>query len=65
MTLIMLKEAEMPTIVDILTCFTTINTTFENLKAGKVFIFQHFSSYKQLKCHTLLDPCDENFWIRA
>ena len=59
MKLIMLIDAKMPTVVGILPFITTIKPTSENLKAGKVFIVQHFSSYKQLKCYTLLDPCEE------
>ena len=47
----MLINVEMPTIVGILTFMSMINAISENLKAGKVFIFQHFSSYEQLKFH--------------
>ena len=43
MKFIMLINVEMPTIVDILTFISMINTTFESLEARNVFIFQHFS----------------------
>ena len=39
---IMLKNVKMPTIVGILTFIRMMNTTFENLKARKVFNIQHF-----------------------
>ena len=51
MKFIMLINVKMPTIVGILTFISMINTTSENLKARKVFIFQHFSFYEQLKFH--------------
>ena len=38
----MLIDVKMPTIVGILTFISMINITFENLKARKVYIFQHF-----------------------
>ena len=44
----------MPTVVDILTFISMINTTFESLKARQAFIFQHFSFYEQLKFHAHL-----------
>ena len=48
----MLINDKMPTtIVGILTFISMIHTTFENLKARKVFIFQHFSFYEKLKFH--------------
>ena len=43
---------KMPTSVDILTLIGMINTISGNLKEGTVFIFKHFSSYKQLKFHS-------------
>ena len=46
---IVLINVKMSTIVGILTFISRINTTSESLKARKVFIFQHFSLYEQLK----------------
>ena len=46
---IKLINVKMPTIVGILTFVSMINETSESLKARKVFIFQHFSFYEQLK----------------
>ena len=40
--------------VGIITFISMINVTSESLKARKVFIFQHFSFYKQLKFHAQL-----------
>ena len=52
--LLMLKcqqaHVKMSTIDGILTFISMINT-FENSKQKKVFIFQHFSFYGQLKIH--------------
>ena len=45
----MLINIQMPTIVGVLTFISMINTISERLKARKFFIFQHFSSYEQLK----------------
>ena len=45
----MLINVKMPTIVDILTFISMKNKTSESWKAKKVVIFQHFSSYEQLK----------------
>ena len=51
----MLLNVKMPTIAGILTNISMINKTPEglktpeSLKARKVFIFQHFSFYEQLK----------------
>ena len=42
----------MPTNVDILAFIRMINTTCENFRARKVFIFQHLSFNEQLKFHT-------------
>ena len=42
-------NVNMPTIAGILTFISMINTTSENMKARKVFIFHHFSFYEQLK----------------
>ena len=42
-------NVNMPTIVGISTFIYMINTTFESLKARKVFIFQYLSFYEQLK----------------
>ena len=41
------------TIVGILTFISMINTTSENLKARKVFIFQLFCFYELMKFHAL------------
>ena len=46
---IMLINVKMPTIVGILTFISMVNKTSESLKARKVFIFQHFCFYRQLK----------------
>ena len=51
---IMLINVKMPRTVGILTFISMINTTPESLKARKVFIFQHFSFYEQLKIHAHL-----------
>ena len=51
MKFIMLIYVKMPTIVGILTFSGMINTTPESLKARKILIFQHISSYGQLKFH--------------
>ena len=47
MEIIMLINVKMPTIVDILTFISMINTTSEYLKARKLYIFQLFSVYEQ------------------
>ena len=54
MKFIMLINVKMSTIVDILTFISMINTKSESLKAIKVFTFQNFSFYEQLKFHVLL-----------
>ena len=54
MKLIMPLNFKMPTFVGILIFIRMINATSESLKAGKVFIFQHFSFYEQLKFHAQL-----------
>ena len=54
MKFIMLIIVKMPTIVGILTFIIIIDTTYEDLKATKVFNFQHFSFYEQLKSHAQL-----------
>ena len=41
----------MPTIVDILTFISRINTASESFKVRNIFIFQHFTFYEQLKFH--------------
>ena len=51
MKFIMLINVKMPTTVGILTFISMINTKSESLEARKVFIFQHFSFYEQLKFH--------------
>ena len=62
MKFIMLLNVKMPTIVGILGFMSMINTTAEHLKARKVFIFKHFTSflsildyvYEHLKFHAQL-----------
>ena len=54
MKLIMLINAKMPIVVGILIFIGMINTTSDCLKARKVFIFQYFSFYEQLKFHAQL-----------
>ena len=51
MKLILLINVKMPKIVGILTFMNMINTTFESVKVGKVFIVHCFSFYEQLKFH--------------
>ena len=53
-TFIMLINVKMPTKVGILTFLRMINKTSESLKARKVFNFQHFSFYEQLKVRAQL-----------
>ena len=50
----MLINVKMPTIVGILSFISMINTPSESLKTRKVFIFQHFSFYEQLKFYAQL-----------
>ena len=45
----MLINVKMPTIVDILTFISMINTTSERFKARNFFICRYFSFYEQLK----------------
>ena len=52
--LIILINVKMPTTVGILTFISMTNTTSDSLKARRVFNFQHFSFYVQLKFHTQL-----------
>ena len=51
---ILLINVKMPTIVDILTFISMINTTPERLKARNIFICRYFSLHKQLKFHAKL-----------
>ena len=51
---ILLINVKMPTIVGILTFISRINTASESFKARKIFIFQHFTFYEQLKFHVQL-----------
>ena len=51
---ILLINVKMPIVVGILTFVSMTNTTPESLKARKVFIFQYFSFYEQLKFHAQL-----------
>ena len=46
---ILLINVKMPTIVDILTFISMINTTSERLKAIHFFVSPYFSFYEQLK----------------
>ena len=48
-TMILLINVKMPTIVDILTFISMINTISEKLKARNFFICRYFSFYEQLK----------------
>ena len=50
----MLINVKMPTMVGILTFISLIHTRSESLKARKVFTFQYFSFYEQLKFHAQL-----------
>ena len=55
MNFIMLINVEiMPTIIGILKFISMIIKIPKSLKARKVFIFQHFSFYKQLQFHAQL-----------
>ena len=49
----MLINVKMPTIVGILTFISTINTTYESLKARKAY-FSAFKFYEQFKFHAQL-----------
>ena len=51
---IMLINVKMSTIVGIFTFISMINTTTEKVKARKIFIFQKFRFYEQMKCHAQL-----------
>ena len=51
MKFIMLINIKMPTTVGILTFISMKNTTSESFRVRKVFIFQHFCFYKQMKSH--------------
>ena len=44
-------NVKMPTIVDILTFVSMINTTSATLKQAKVLLFQQFSFNEMLKLH--------------
>ena len=54
MKFIILINVKLSTIVGILTFISMTNATSDSLKARKVFNFQHFSFYLQLKFHTQL-----------
>ena len=58
----MLINVKMSTIVGILTFISMINKTFESLKARKVYIFQYFSFYVQLKFHAQLSWAWKKFY---
>ena len=51
---IMLINVKMPTIVGFLTFISMINTSLDSLKTRKVFIFQQFCFYEQLKFYAQL-----------
>ena len=59
---VLLKNVKMPTIVDILTFISTINTTSERLKAGNFFIYQYFSFNEQLKLRAQLSWAWKKFY---
>ena len=44
---------KMSSIVGTLICISMINATSESLNARKIFIFQHFSFYEELKCYAV------------
>ena len=46
---IMLINVKMPTNVGILTFISMMNTSLDSLKAGEVFIFEHFCFNERLK----------------
>ena len=48
----MLINVKMPTIVDILTNISIINTRSESLKVQKIYIYHHFSFSDQFKLNT-------------
>ena len=54
MKFVLLINVKMPTIVGILTFISMIYTLSESLKARKIFIFQNFSFYEELKFYALL-----------
>ena len=51
---ILLINVKMATIVGILTFISRINTASESFKARKIFTFQYFTFYEQLKFHAQL-----------
>ena len=59
MKFILLINIKMPTTVGILTFISRINTT----ERKKIFIFHHFTFYKQLKFHTQLSLALKSFMI--
>ena len=59
---IMLINIKMPTVVGILTFNSLINTTFESLKARKVFIFKHSSCNEHLKIYAQLSWTWKKFY---
>ena len=60
--IILLIHVKMPTIVDILTFISMINTTYERLKAINFFICRYFSFYEQLKFHAHLIEHKKTFY---
>ena len=54
MNFIMVINVNIETLVGIFIFMSMINTTFEHLKAMKVFIFNHFRFYDNLKFHAQL-----------
>ena len=54
MKFIMLINVTIQTTIGILTFISMIDTTPESLNERKVYIFPHFSFYRQLKFHASL-----------
>ena len=55
MIFILLINVEMPTTVGISTFISRINTTSENFKERKIYIFHHYTFYEQLIFHAQLN----------
>ena len=58
---ILLINVKMPTIVDILTFISMINTTSERHKASNFFFCRYFSFYEQLKFRAQLVEDEKSF----
>ena len=59
---IMCINVKMPTIVGILTFISMVNTTYESLKAIKVFILKHCCWYEHLKLYAQLRWARKKFY---